>query len=332
MTPDSKKQGKPGRRSAISDEDLHKRCRVLAGILERCWCDVGWRLYSTKEPKEVGAIIELCSEKEHYPGLTSFSAITVDPPATGPEVKELIKSVRDLEIQNQEARTTYDQHLALLEKTQKALTEAEGRSEIKSVERLLALRQKEFERSRNQQIQSDTQLKEMRENLDERRASFSQEELFMFIKSTDSSYKFSPKNLAKVAAGLPFIKWRQSLLRCSKFSDTRSSQIDYCVFQALERVLARADLNSSATDAVATLEKEILILHKKSKIDTDLKVGSDYLAHHWRPLKTVIAKTWGLGAMDCLELPYSVGARFLHKVRSRKTLDQVLDEDERLRP
>jgi len=120
-------------------------------------------------------------------------------------VKELIRSVRDLDIQNQVARSTYDQHQDLLEKTQRALNEAEERDEIKSVERLLALRQKEFERSRDAQTQSHTQLQEMREKLDERSASFSQEELFKFIQSTGTTYKFSPKNLAMAAAGLPYI-------------------------------------------------------------------------------------------------------------------------------
>lgn len=145
-------------------------------------------------------------------------------------------------------------------------------------------------------------------------------ELLDFLRS--KRYAVTPLNLANALAGLPDMRWRQSLVRCSKFGADVGTQYPYAVFQLIDRVWRRMGMRLGRTP-VDSFRAELLKLPKKSYL-------RDRLCEQWRDLRLVIEEACKAKHEPGF-VPYALTSAFLRNLSRQKTsVDYVLDAQEKL--
>jgi len=146
-------------------------------------------------------------------------------------------------------------------------------------------------------------------------------ELLDFLRSR--RYALNPISLANALAGLPDMRWRQSVARCSKMLADAGTQHPHAVFQLVDRLIRRIGAKhcKSLEDGFRT---ELLKLPKKETYPRDS------ICAQWRDFRLALEETSKSKHPQGF-IPYAITSAFLRNVSRPKTsFDNVLDVEERL--
>jgi hypothetical protein len=167
-------------------------------------------------------------------------------------------------------------------------------------------------------FQLQTRLAWMDRAVQQREASFSQTQLLEFIAS--DRYTSTPLTFANAMAGLPVIRWRQSIDRCLSLKDGAEPGLIYRQFLAVAEVLTQRESDS---ENPAELMKARILQAKRSDIKT-----FNPLAENWYFLRRAFEFVLNEIRPPEDQLPYRVFAEFQRRCGHQGALDVLLKEKE----
>jgi hypothetical protein len=150
-------------------------------------------------------------------------------------------------------------------------------------------------------------------------AYLSQAELLDFVRS--KRYAITPLNLANAMAGVPFIAWRQSVLRCRNLKEKPLPGLGYLTCKEL-------------TQALRTVPRSAEVAASRVKTYLqDRKHGGRYevrkLKDDWYYLRLSILTVSEL-EQPRASIPYRIHAEYRRRTAIRSPHDLAMEVDERL--
>ena len=245
-----------GRKKSVLDTALSGTRNRLVGLLETTWCDVGFGLQRIREGnitdikkakrilqptlrvweehRDCAAIdlllrtthaetdtralrrmqVRLYELKNNVPGLVERQTRSLEALR---DIKHFIAAIESLQNQSERAQHPPEPSPDQLE---------EIRNEQKTRELALGLAEEEYAALRTQVSSLETSLKDGY-------AYAAWSELLDFCTDKDKRYALTPLNLACALAGVPFLKWRHSLVRCLKWEIEDFGRGPYATFRTI---------------------------------------------------------------------------------------------------
>jgi hypothetical protein len=241
---------KPGRPQNISDETLQWTRNELLFVLEENWALIGWELQQAETPSNIRAALR-CIDRN--PRRLEPFCLEYHREATFSQLQAARRRFQNASGKLSEAQANWEQCQERSERAQSA-QRAIGNAP-KSDELRLHCREAEssLALATNAMLQLQADRTRMEETVRQRAAWFAQSELLEFIRS--DRYRSTPLRFANAMAGLPAIRWRQSMDRCRGLKDGASHGITYARFLIVSTVL-KHPLGSSE-EAVEQMEARL---------------------------------------------------------------------------
>ncbi len=309
-----------GRRSELSNPQLHNRRDQLVQIFEGAWGEIGWELQRCKKADDFILIFNPLAG----PGSWVRDVILIFcRPSSEPASAVALRKVRTERRALAEPFRTADEAKRRaeeqLQQVNWALAQAH-RSLRRIVKRERKKRRKEAWKAEQQYRAISDKERRSGVRLQNLEASFARQELFRFLKSR--RYTLTPLSLANAAAGLPYMGWRQSMRRSSKTSSIIANGLAYQVFKAI-RYLA------------ATARKKT-----ENALVTDFRAGIPLLPSRYQLPKAELAEKWLYVERAIRQayrakphpraLPFEITKQYLKQIQSQSQVDMVLAEQAKL--
>lgn len=316
LTAFSEPTRKPGRPPRISDEALHRNRDELLFVLAENWALIGWELQQAVTPSDFRTTLRriqglYCRSLElfrlEYRRATTFSQLQA--------ARVRLKRVSD---KLREAQHEWEKHKSSVEAAESALAtarDAQKRKELRAI----------YEESEIAATQASTKLSQCQQRLtglqgalQRREAAFAQSELLDFIQS--DRYTSTPLSFANAMAGLPAIRWRQSMARCINSEKAVLHGLTYGRFRFVVDALKHrgADLEEAVEGMKARL------LQAKGE---DVRRLNE-LAENWYYLRCSIESVFQAERPPAGALPYRVFAEYQRRIASQAPPDTLLAEKE----
>jgi hypothetical protein len=158
---------------------------------------------------------------------------------------------------------------------------------------------------------------ELRSSLWEQETYFAQSELFDFIQS--GRYEFTPMNIAKAMAGIPYISARVSCERCSSLKEANQPGLAYLIFQVIEGVFPPEV--PAMSDGLRRIREIALsgVRHRPSSHISELRKT-------WYFLESAIASIYATGVLPRGSMPFRVFAEYKRRSERPDRVDIILAE------
>lgn len=333
LSPKDGKKRPRGRPTLASNHLLGARNDWLR-LLEYNWPEIGWQLICIRRQRK--ATIETIREAmmllvdKPNGGLASAFCRGSSESASPKEIRTdwTKRSRLDQEIRSAHTERNTCERLSLeVESALKQTEEAEEDAAPKLKERI----QQEVERRNESLVRATVRLGKLQEQYDtvnrtvlDRESFFCRSELLDFLHS-EGRYAVKPRPLAKALAGLPYMRWRQSFVRCAKMPYRVEPQEWYRTFAVIRKIWGprrQADFSDAPIDL---FRNSILRLPKKS-------YERSFLATNWRDLKLAIEECWQQ-QHDSESIPFIVTASFVRDhSRQKGNVERVLAAQDSLNP
>lgn len=232
-----------GRPSEIGPETLRRNVIELQFVLEENWGVVGWLLLQAKNISDVQAAFRKivnprCGLLEPF-----TDSLTLE--TTPAELRQLRKREEEA---SERYRRNFKRRRFVKEKFERVFrAETDESDPVKRVQ-LQMIRgglAHDYEEAESLQQSSFAEWNSLRAERRQREAHFAQSEILRFIQSTRR--EFTPLNVARAMAGLPFNTARISCERCTRHDIDLPHGLAFQIFQAIESVLQEpiSDLGGS---------------------------------------------------------------------------------------
>ncbi len=292
-------------------------------LFEETWADVGERLPWIKKPADVLDAIRVwdnpnLSTGNHY--IAKSLLRTTSTPATP---KWLSGTRRQLGKLNEAVRNADETRRRLkesLETAQRALKPGLSDNDKPKVEDQISRRTQKLAEAESEYASVEKQQQQTERLLLDGEAYFSRAEFVRFCIS--NRYRLTPLNIANALAGLPYICWRQSAIRCKKTRAPGADGQSFQIFKAIERIVRsctrRADLIRHAEQWLKGQK------NKDSLGIPELKKKWYYL--RWS-IKTVLEMN---PRVRSSELHFAITREYWKRIKSASDLDRLFEEEERI--
>ena len=320
---DEAERPKRGRRT-IPDNFLLGHRNAWAALLEESWPEIGWHLQRIRSRRsstieDLRKAFEPVKQQPHNPGLAAHFYRESFEAATPADIRTNGKQVSKLDGEILQTETKHAAQLRSCLEVESALKEV-GLSERDVI-------QDEGARRQQRRLQLEADLEKLRlERADLNRRLLDQEsyvsrsELLDFLLS--GRYAITPRNIANALAGLPWMRWRQSYVRCSRMS-FNEPRLQYRVFEAISRIWSRVP-EESKRPSIEFFQAELLRLPKKSGYIRQ------FLCDNWRDLKLAIGECL-TSRQPPTSTPFVLTSIFMRNVTRQKTAaERILMERDRL--
>src|SRR5262249_32793227 len=132
----------------------------------------------------------------------------------------------------------------------------------------------------------------------------------------------NPLNLANAVAGLPFMAWRHSVLRCAKEESLGANGTQYVVFKAI-RYLVSTVKRSSIQEFVNHFQAGV------PQLPSRYKLARADLAEKWLFLERALREAYRM-KVHPRALPFEITKRYFRQMRVLTHADTVLAERAKL--
>jgi hypothetical protein len=311
----SEPKRKRGRPQNISDENLQWTRNELLFVLEENWALIGWELQRAETPSNIRAALRCI---DGSPRRLEPFCLEYHREATFSQLQAARKRFQNASGKLSEAQANLEQCQERSERAQSA-QRAIGNAP-KSDELRLFCREAEssLALATNAVLQLQADRTRIEETVRQRAAWFAQSELLEFIRS--DRYRSTPLRFANAMAGLPAIRWRQSMDRCRGLKDGASHGVTYARFLIVEATLKHPAAN--AEEAIERLETRLL-----QASDHDV-FACNALAENWYFLRRAIESVLKSKHQPDEAIPYRIFAEYQRRFRVRSALDILLAERE----
>jgi len=309
LTAFSQPKRKPGRPQSISDETLQRTRNELLYALEENWALIGWELQQAETPSDIRAALRRieginCPSLElfclEYRRETNFSELQ----ATRKRFQEASGKLREAHSNWTQCKEPAELAQSLLSKISDAQQREELRTICQETESSLAAASKALLQVRARSTQLERAVLQ-------REASFAQSELLEFIQS--DRYESTPLTFANAMAGLPAIRWRQSMDRCLSLEVGASCGYTYARF-----LIVGAALNHPAVNAEEAIERMKARLLQAKGQDV---FPCNALAENWYFLRCAIESVFAAPGPAERAIPYRIFAEYQRRFSIQSALE-----------
>ena len=222
-----------GRPSEIDPEKLQRQVPELQFVLEQNWGAVGWLLLQAKTTFDVqtafrSIVNPQCSLLELFISDRTLQTAAAD-------LRKLRKSVKD-------ARVRYRREFAMCresrEKCERAFQAWAAEHDPVKLARIQVIRpriERDYEEAKTLEKKSQSQYESLEFELKGHEAHFAQSEILKFIQS--NRRQFTPLNVARAMAGLPFVTARGSCELCTKHGIDPPPGMAFDIFRTIQRAI-----------------------------------------------------------------------------------------------
>jgi hypothetical protein len=307
---------KPGRPSEIDAETLRRNVIELQFVLEQNWGAVGWLLKQAKTEADVRAAFERIVN----PRCNLLEPFTKDHVCTRTALRPLRKRA-DVSVERRR-RLHAD-----VQRTQNACERVFNAwvAEFDLVKRarihtMLAKCAQDYEEVASLDEKSRSEWETLRLELEECEAHFAQSEILTHLQG--DRRRFTPLNVARAMAGLPFVTARVSIESCTKFGINPRNGVAFNMFRTIERLL-REPINDlgQAIDVVRD--------HLVNGKDKNLPHATE-LRENWYFLESAIRLAAHDSSALYSSLPFRVFAEYAKTTTSHSAAEALLAEAHRL--
>lgn len=242
-----------GRRPEIDAMTLRRAVDELEFILEQNWGVVGWLLQRAETITEVQSALneKIVSQRSRF--LEPFTHEETQK-TTASELRSTRKEIKS-------AEGKYRKHHAELlhakESCERVFRDWATQSDQVKKARIHSLHLGQAQRlteAESLECKSRLRLDTLRDQLRANEAFFVQSEILNFIRSRRGA--FTPLNIARAMAGMPFLSARVSFEKCSTLDPKREDGFEFQTFQIIERALV-APVATSGCE-IASMRKRLL--------------------------------------------------------------------------
>lgn len=306
--------GKPsvGRPMETDPTALVVRRRILFSLFDRYWSDLVQKLQRVKTASGLRtALAHMRAENE----LASQLRISSFEPSV-PELRRRRKQLHALYVRRNDAvqvEHVAREYLATLiqgafpsrgdERLEKAIAQRERQS---------ALAAQDVQRFNDEIALLEVELKD-------REAGIWQAQLLEFLLS--KRYAITPANIASAMAGVPYVTWRQSVLRSSKVNDRLGEGISYSLLKEL--IQAFTITPRSAEKATEQLKTYLLNDRRQSRYAV-LKLRED-----WYYLRSSVYGVYR-ASPPRKDIPYLIHREYCLMSATPSAYDRAMHQEDRL--
>lgn len=319
---------KKGGRPTIGDNFLLGSRNHWRSFFEQCWPEVRGplsqiRKHRNSTTKDVRSVFERVEGKPHCDLARAF--------LRGEPQEVTVSVLQKQRIASNELRSELQVMRNKLQELQRSVAESENALKVagaKDQEKI----QMEFENRQKalRQHEEALSVKEPECTALEQAARAGEtylygSELLDFLWSR--RYALNPINLANALAGLPYMRWRQSVARCFTMREENYPQQPYALFRVIEILCKR--ISGKRGQSPVDMFRTALLKMPKS---TGRGYEVDFLCERWRDLMLAIEEVSN-AKPDSDSTPDAITSAFLRNVSRPKTsVDNVLDAQEKLTP
>jgi hypothetical protein len=319
---DRPKSPRRGRPIAIDDGTLWNARDHLVWLFDGTWADVGARLPWIKKPADVLRALQVWEkdnrQNNHYLPQTLLRPSST--PATPKWLAATRGQLSDLNVAVRTADDVRQKCLKSVETAQRALSDGLSESEKAIVQDQISRRGQRLAEAEAEFSALSKRQRETQELLLDGEASYARGEFVRFCRS--NRYRLTPLNIANALAGLPYISWRQSALRCKKHAAPGAEGLSMQIFNTIQSIVRsctrRSDLMRHAERWLKTQKRS------KSQGVSELREKWYYL--RWS-IKTVLDNT---PRVPTRELPFAITSEYWKRLAQPSNVDRLFEEEERL--
>jgi len=309
-----------GRRSELTDPQLHNRRDQLVQIFEGCWAEVGWELPRCKKADDLIRIFTPVADPNSWVrDVVILFCRPCSERVSGYILQKLRGERRALVDPIYVAEAAERLALEQLHQVNSALVQARGTSR-RILKRVRKLRRKEYWKAAQRHAELSKRERELDLRLKGIGAGFARLELCRFLKS--KRYVLAPISLASAAAGLPHMGWRHSVGRCTKAPSKVANGSRYQIFKAI-RYLTATGKRNSVRAFVANFQESIPLLPSRYKLPR-LE-----LAEKWLYLERAIRQAYRTKPPS-KRLHFEIARGYFQRLQSQTQIDIVLAEQFKL--
>jgi hypothetical protein len=309
-----------GRRSLLSDAQLHNRRDQLAQIFEGYWGEIGWELQRCKKADDLIRIFVCIADPRSWVHDVVIPFCLPSPEAgSGSTVRKLRGERRALGEPIYTAEAAKRLAEEQLREVNSALAQVRGASR-RILKRARRMRRKEYWKATQRYSDLSKRERELDLRLKGMEAGFARQELFRFLKS--KRYVLTPLALANAAAGLPHMGWRHSVRRSTKDPCKIANGSSYQIFKAIRYLTAIAK-KQTVQGFVGSFRERIPLLPSRYQLP---KVE---LAGKWLYLERAIRQTYRRNS-HLKVLAFEVTKRYFEQIKSQTQVDMVLAQQFKL--
>ncbi len=322
-----------GRPLAITDEELVQRRDSLFGIFTATWQKFAWELGRAKSLRElIEALKPLARSGNpqlafllHRPSgekrSVSFSKLRKEVEQAADRFSNDTKVFAAQGKRLKEAREAFKELGRKRRQAKKRMEKVELVTLQKRLLRELLHRREELRGASRAWRESEIRLAGFESSLRDQEAIFAQTEILSFLHSR--RYELMPHTLANALAGLPWIGWRRSYVRCEQLPCDVVGSRHYDVFVFVQRTLEKGQPRSPA-QAIENFESSLTAVPAKPES------LEEFLRENARYMRIAIAAEWKT-AESTSALPFRITAGFFQEwERPRSPAECVLKELEQL--
>jgi hypothetical protein len=277
---EGQKRGRP----TIPDAELFSDRIHLFGLFDVNWADLGWELENLRNANDVPTALKILAPEDRQYAirllLSPIETATIDKP--GEMARELSRRFRTL-LKNVESM---EKSITETEKYAQSLTRMLSQ-EMAVPERNIVISEKNnadegLNQDKNRLTVLLAEKNSIAQQLKNARVNFARSELVKFCESDRS--RLNPRRTANALAGLPFMSWRQSAMRCVKVETDRApGGFHYQTFRLVGRIIKAWDrkLTSQGVDADELVDADALVRHARQYLEANRKTPARVFSGLW---------------------------------------------------
>jgi len=318
-------EGKPKRgRRTIPDNFLLGTRNGWAALLEESWPEIGSSLLSIAKRRnstaeDVHNAFEPVKQKPHNSGLATPLYRESSQVATPADVRNNRIRLGNLQSEIVKAQAKCEDLRRGCLEVDMALKSPNPEHE-ETFRTIAAHRLQDLQRSEDDLRKLQMEQEALNRKVSDEEAFVFRSELLDFLHS--GRYAVTPQNLADATAGLPWMRWRQSFVRCSRMPSNQPMPT-YLAFEALAE-LWDGRPQEIERGPVEFFRSEILNLPKKK-----FRYARQFLGENWRDLRLAVEECCSPKHQDA-SIPFLLTSALMRNVRRQKdAAERILAEHER---
>lgn len=307
--------GKPGRPTTISDNEIYARREEFLIAFEGLWGEIGWQLKRCKNETGVRSALAPLKKIAFAERLSRVFFASPFPRASFELLRKTRTDLNDVLQRYRETELLVEGINNRLARAEHALSECsvKGRHLIRRERDEIA--QEAVTGKQKLQTLNESQMN-LRRRLSRLEGAFARQELLRFCKS--GRYEITPLTLANAVAGLPDIGWRRSMQRCKDQKSNSGERLEYQIFKAIRYLTTKAKKKSA--DVLIREFHEIL-----PRLPSRYRPARDELGKQWLFLKRALRRAHKVRVHPGA-LPFEISKHYFQQIRTRSQEDRILAE------
>jgi len=301
-----------GRPFSLPDAELWKRRDQFAHMLGRFWGVVGWELQQAKRLEDIESVFaQLIKFSDELRPFLCAPTHTAD----GIQLRLRRKEVDECSQKLNAVSGILEEQRRALQIAETALRQCRGTEKETRGQAELQLRAHRFQAIEEEHRRIAGECERVHRCLEHEEGYFAQSELLDFIRS--GRYSPTPENFAGAMAGLPFMSWRQSAIRCAQ-KPYGADSVAYEQFKAIETALKIEGRGDATARIYAWLATQKSAAHAVAE-----------LKKNWYFLRCAIVHVQEM-RQHPRSIPYRIIAQYQHNIQSFAAVDAVFADAERI--